>query len=136
MTLPDEEMTTLSGDFITKVFESPYKNAGQWHKDMADLARARGIEPGSICFFTPAARSARKPTERITWSVSLKLDASTPPPPSVGDEGEGFNAGATGRKVDQAVTRHRWIDQRLRMLEILSFRPARPKSSGVRQSPV
>lgn len=49
--VPDEEMTTLSGDFITKVFEGPYKNVGQWHKDMADLVRARGSEPKSIWFF-------------------------------------------------------------------------------------
>ncbi len=47
----EEEMTTLSGDFITKVFEGPYKNAGQWHKDMTDLVRARGSEPKSIWFF-------------------------------------------------------------------------------------
>jgi hypothetical protein len=47
----DEEMTTLSGDFITKVFEGPYKNAEQWRKDMADLVHARGSEPKSIWFF-------------------------------------------------------------------------------------
>lgn len=49
--VPDEEMTTLSGDFITKVFEGPYKSAGQWRSDMADLVRAHGKEPKSIWFF-------------------------------------------------------------------------------------
>jgi hypothetical protein len=49
--VPDEEMTTLSGDFISKVFEGPYKNAGQWREDMADLVRARGSEPKSVWFF-------------------------------------------------------------------------------------
>jgi hypothetical protein len=49
--VPDEEMTTLSGDFITKVFEGPYKNAEQWRIDMADLVRARGSEPKSTWFF-------------------------------------------------------------------------------------
>jgi hypothetical protein len=50
-TVPDEEMTTLSGDFITKVFEGPYRNVGQWHTELADLVRARGSEPKSIWFF-------------------------------------------------------------------------------------
>jgi hypothetical protein len=49
--VPDEEMTRLSGDFITKVFEGPYRNVGQWCEDMADLVRARGAEPKSIWFF-------------------------------------------------------------------------------------
>jgi hypothetical protein len=49
--VPDEAMTTLSGDFITKVFQGPYQNAEQWRNDMADLVRARGSEPKSIWFF-------------------------------------------------------------------------------------
>ncbi len=50
-TVPDEEMTTLSGDFVTKVFEGPYKEVAHWHEDMATLVRARGGEPKSIWFF-------------------------------------------------------------------------------------
>lgn len=50
-TVPGEEMTTLSGDFITKVFEGPYKNVGQWRDEMRELVRARGAEPQSIWFF-------------------------------------------------------------------------------------
>jgi hypothetical protein len=49
--VPNEEMTTLSGDFITKVFEGPYRHIGQWQKDMSDLVRARSGEPKSIWFF-------------------------------------------------------------------------------------
>lgn len=49
--VPDEAMTTLSGDFITKVFEGPYRNVGRWHETMAELVRARGAEPKSIWFF-------------------------------------------------------------------------------------
>lgn len=49
--VPEEEMTTLSGDFITKVFEGPYKNARRWHEEMAAVARARGSEPRGIWFF-------------------------------------------------------------------------------------
>ena len=49
--VPDEEMTTLSGDFVTKVFEGPYRNVGRWRETMAELVRARGAEPKSVWFF-------------------------------------------------------------------------------------
>ncbi|MCV3205497.1 hypothetical protein OHD62_06960 [Mesorhizobium sp. YC-39] len=34
---PGEEMTTLSGDYVTKVFEGPYRQARRWD-DAADRA--------------------------------------------------------------------------------------------------
>lgn len=49
--VPEEEMTTLTGDFVTKVFEGPYKQAPHWYEQMAQLVRARGHEPKSIWFF-------------------------------------------------------------------------------------
>ena len=32
--VPDAQMATLSGTFLTKVFEGPYRNAGQWAEMM------------------------------------------------------------------------------------------------------
>jgi hypothetical protein len=32
--VPDADMTTLSGTFLTKVFEGPYKDTGKWVKEM------------------------------------------------------------------------------------------------------
>lgn len=49
--IPDEEMTTLSGNFVTKVFEGPYQKAKDWYQEMVDLMRARGQDPGDIWFF-------------------------------------------------------------------------------------
>ena len=49
--VPDEEMTTLSGDFVTKVFEGPYGHVGRWRETIAELVRARGAEPKSVWFF-------------------------------------------------------------------------------------
>ncbi len=49
--VPGEEMTVLSGDFITKVFEGPYREARHWYDEMTDLVRARGSEPKSLWFF-------------------------------------------------------------------------------------
>ena len=49
--VPDEEMTTLSGNFVTKVFEGPYHKAKEWNQEMIDLVKARGQQPGDIWFF-------------------------------------------------------------------------------------
>lgn len=58
--VPDEEMTTLSGDFVTKVFEGPYREAARWHADLEDTVRARGKDPGRIFFFyTTCPRCAK-----------------------------------------------------------------------------
>lgn len=37
-----EEMTTLSGDFITKVFEGGYAQMGTWYKEMQNFAASKG----------------------------------------------------------------------------------------------
>lgn len=58
--VPGEEMTTLSGDFVTKVFEGPYRMAKHWHKEMEDLVRSRGGTPGEVFFFyTTCPKCAR-----------------------------------------------------------------------------
>lgn len=49
--VPAEEMTTLSGDFITKVFEGPYSKVKEWHHDMEQLVRSRNSTPTDIYFF-------------------------------------------------------------------------------------
>ena len=46
-----EEMTELSGDFVTRVYEGEYRQANQWHADMQRLVRAKGLEPKRVFFF-------------------------------------------------------------------------------------
>lgn len=46
-----EEMTTLSGDFVTKVFEGPYAEAKHWYDEMKALAAERGKRDGDVWFF-------------------------------------------------------------------------------------
>ena len=46
-----EQMVELSGDFLTKVFEGPFRDAGKWHAAMQDVAREAGREPGKVYFF-------------------------------------------------------------------------------------
>jgi hypothetical protein len=48
--IPEEKMTTLSGDFVTKVFEGPYRDAKNWYDEMKVLAGRKG-EPGEVYFF-------------------------------------------------------------------------------------
>lgn len=42
--LPGATVETLSGTFLTRVFEGPYKDAGTWAKAMAEHVRAQGHE--------------------------------------------------------------------------------------------
>lgn len=49
--VPDEEMTTLSGDFITRVFEGPYRKAKDFNHDMEVAATAMGKTAKRVFFF-------------------------------------------------------------------------------------
>lgn len=49
--VPDEEMTRLSGDFLTKCFEGPYSGVRDWYGEMQRTARRKGHEPGDVWFF-------------------------------------------------------------------------------------
>ncbi|WP_159589686.1 hydrolase [Chelativorans xinjiangense] len=49
--VPEEEMTSLTGDFVTKLFEGPYSRTGGWYEEMKDAVRERGSQPGDIYFF-------------------------------------------------------------------------------------
>jgi hypothetical protein len=49
--IPGEEIVTLSGDYVTKVFEGAYSNAPAWHEDMQRTVREKGKEPKDIYFF-------------------------------------------------------------------------------------
>ena len=40
--IPGANNVRLSGSFLSKVFEGPFKNTGQWCKQMADWVRSRG----------------------------------------------------------------------------------------------
>lgn len=46
-----EEMTTLSGEFITRVFEGPYRMAKDWFHEMEVAAKAKGKTAKRIFFF-------------------------------------------------------------------------------------
>ncbi|MFH1401734.1 MAG: hydrolase [Parcubacteria group bacterium] len=40
--VPGAQMATLSGTFLTKVFEGPYQNAGKWAQEMKEYVAKKG----------------------------------------------------------------------------------------------
>ncbi|MEO0917770.1 MAG: hydrolase [Pseudomonadota bacterium] len=58
--VPGEEMTRLSGTFITRVFEGPYRHAKTWDHDMRVAAEAHGHEAKRVfMFYTTCPRCAK-----------------------------------------------------------------------------
>lgn len=49
--VPNEEMTTLSGDFITRVFEGPYRKVKDFEHDMEVAATVMGKTAKRVFFF-------------------------------------------------------------------------------------
>jgi hypothetical protein len=49
--IPGAQMEKMSGTFLTKVFEGPYKNAGKWAKEMKDYVSSKGKELKKMYFF-------------------------------------------------------------------------------------
>lgn len=58
--VPNQEMVRLNGDFLTKVFEGPYKNAPNWEKQMQAFAQQQGKQAQKTYFFyTTCPKCAR-----------------------------------------------------------------------------
>lgn len=69
--VPDEEMTTLSGDFITRVFEGPYRHAKNHDHDMRVAAKALGKTAKAVFFFyTTCPRCAKAYGENYMVGVA------------------------------------------------------------------
>lgn len=54
------EMTRISGTFLTKVFEGPYKNMKKWIDDMNEFVKSRGKEVKKMYFFYTTCPSCAK----------------------------------------------------------------------------
>ena len=58
--VPKAEVVGISGAFLTKVLEGPYKNAGKWVKEMKAYVKAKGREIKKMYFFyTTCPRCAK-----------------------------------------------------------------------------
>jgi hypothetical protein len=58
--VPDATIATISGTFLTKVFEGPYSNIGTWIREMQQYVTGRGREMKKLYFYyTTCPRCAR-----------------------------------------------------------------------------
>lgn len=58
--VPGLEMARLTGDFVTRVFEGPYRRVPQWAAEAAADLASRGRRPGRLFFFyTTCPRCAK-----------------------------------------------------------------------------
>ncbi len=58
--VPDEEVTVLTGDFVTRVFEGPYSDARKWHAELHDISRGAGKPQGrSYFYYTTCPKCAK-----------------------------------------------------------------------------
>ena len=59
--VPDAENVQLSGTYLTKVFEGPYKDAPVWHREMTNYVKGKGKEVKKIyLFYTTCPKCAKK----------------------------------------------------------------------------
>lgn len=49
--VPGAEIAKISGTFLAKVFEGPYKNAGKWAKEMVTYVDSKGKKAKNLYFF-------------------------------------------------------------------------------------
>lgn len=58
--VPGEDMTRLSGEFITRVFEGPYRHAKDWVHEMETAAEVAGHNAKRVfMFYTTCPKCAR-----------------------------------------------------------------------------
>jgi hypothetical protein len=58
--VPEAETEKISGTFLSKVFEGPYKDAGKWVKEMMKYVKSKGKESEKMYFFyTTCPRCAK-----------------------------------------------------------------------------
>lgn len=69
--VPGQEMTQLTGDYITKIFEGPYKNAPKWEQEMKTLIESKGKRLIKTYFFyTTCPKCARYYGKNYVVAVS------------------------------------------------------------------
>ena len=58
--VPGAQMTTISGTFLTKVFEGPYQNVGKWALEMKEYVKNQGKEFKKLYFsYTTCPKCAK-----------------------------------------------------------------------------
>jgi hypothetical protein len=59
--VPGAQMATLSGTFLTKVFEGPYQSAGKWAEEMKEYVKIKNKEIKKLYFsYTACPKCAKE----------------------------------------------------------------------------
>jgi hypothetical protein len=59
--IPDAENTTLSGKFLSKVYEGPFKDTGKWCDDFKQFAQNKGVSISKwYMWYTTCPKCAKK----------------------------------------------------------------------------
>ena len=59
--VPGQEMARLTGDYLTKVFEGPYRNAPKWIQEIEQLVKEKGRQPKkTYLFYTTCPKCAKQ----------------------------------------------------------------------------
>ena len=59
--IPGAQNTTLSGTFVSKVYEGPFGDTGKWHKDFVSWCGTQGYKTGKIfMWYTTCPKCAKK----------------------------------------------------------------------------
>lgn len=58
--VPGAQMATLSGKFLTKVFEGHYQNVGKWAQEMTEYVKSKGKELKKLYFSYTTCPSCAK----------------------------------------------------------------------------
>ena len=59
--IPDAKNTTISGKFLSKVYEGSYKDTGKWTKDFENLARSKDLNINKwYMWYTTCPKCAKK----------------------------------------------------------------------------
>jgi effector-binding domain-containing protein len=59
--VPGTKNVTISGKFISKVYEGPYKNTGKWCKDFSKYAKEKGLDiKKEYMWYTTCPKCAKK----------------------------------------------------------------------------
>ena len=59
--IPGADNVTLSGKFISKVYEGPFQNTGEWCKDFEQVASSKGIKISKwFMWYTTCPKCAKK----------------------------------------------------------------------------
>jgi len=70
--VPKAEMAKISGTFLTKVFEGPYKDAGKWVREMKAYVKSKGKEIKKIySFYTTCPACAKAYGKNYTVLLAM-----------------------------------------------------------------